>query len=227
MSLICVETSALGESRFWGLVKEMECSRELAIGVLACLWADSQQRKMVQGTKEEIMKLLTGDKEKLFTSLLTNDYLKRIDLHNYEISGNRKRLIETGEIKPADIPAKKITKKKEPGKSVPLWEAYKEEYSKRYHKDPPPAGVTGFSQLCTLIRDYGVEKAIEVIKHYFQMPDSYYLRTFHPIGILIKNRHTIYSSMTTGIHLTKAKVIQIDKSQQFQQTLMDIDSGVI
>lgn len=113
------------------------------------------------------------------------------------------------------------------GKSAPLWQAYKEEYVKKWKDEPPPPDATIYSQLCVLLRNLGEKKAIEVIRYYFKMSDSYYIQNFHPIPLLVKQRHKIYSSMTTGLTHTKASMNRYEKTAQFQETLSLIDEGKI
>ena len=138
-------------------------------------------------------------------------------IQNNSIQDNKKK-----EIKPRSAQA---AAPKSPAKSAPLWAVYKEEFIKKWRKDPPPPDATTYSQLCVLLRNFGEEQSKDVIRHYFKLNDSYYIQNFHPIALLVKQRHKICSSMSTGISMTKATVQRFEKTVQFQESLQAIEKG--
>lgn len=97
MGRVNVETRALAETRFIHLAEDLdEGSRIVAIGLLVLFWHDTQERGLVEGTREEIQKLIpyrdNEMKRTTFEALVRHDYIKQISDDQYEISGNRKQV---------------------------------------------------------------------------------------------------------------------------------------
>lgn len=97
MARVNVETSAIAENRFFEFALDMGFQRHEAIGLLVLVWHDSQERKFIEGTKEEILAFIPlkkDRKEECFNALLQNSYLSPISGDRFEIRGNR-RHVET------------------------------------------------------------------------------------------------------------------------------------
>ncbi len=107
MGRVNVETRALAETRFIHFAEDLnEGGRVGAIGLLVIFWHDTQERGLVEGTREEIEKLIPYRDESLkhstFDLLLRHDYVKRTSSsthrtnieqnEQYVISGNRKQI---------------------------------------------------------------------------------------------------------------------------------------
>lgn len=96
MGRVNVETRALAETRFIHLAEDLDDGGRVgAIGLLVIFWHDTQERGLVEGTREEIQKLIpyrTDEaKRTTFELLVRHDYVKQIG-DRYEISGNRKQV---------------------------------------------------------------------------------------------------------------------------------------
>lgn len=97
MATVYVDTRALAESRLKNLRDDMDWEEGMALGTLVYLWGDSQERKVWSASKAEIFKWLRvkkESKEKLFTALLENEYIKKLDNDKFEIKGNKKHVLK-------------------------------------------------------------------------------------------------------------------------------------
>jgi hypothetical protein len=210
---VCVDNGAVNERRFRNLMSEMGWTREQALGSLCCLWLDTQEVKLVKGPKEEILKFVD---EKFFDALVKTQYISQVDLETFEIRGNVHRI---------KLSQKKS--KKPGGQSVELVAAYEEEYVKQFGTKPPTAAAKERAQLVILVNRFGKELAVEIVHHYFNMGEGYYKANFYPIGLLISQANKIYGHMTTGRSMSRAKVLQMDKSRGIRETLREIEEGAI
>jgi hypothetical protein len=111
--------------------------------------------------------------------------------------------------------------------STPLWEAYCDEFQTRFKKDPPPRNQVINSQLKTLLKRFGKDKGVEIVRHYFKIPKPLYTQKFYDIGMLVLHAHEIYASMTTGIHITNTQAKNMERSATVRSTLSQIDEGKI
>jgi hypothetical protein len=214
MPEVCVDNGAVNERRFRNLMTEMGWTREQTLGSLCCMWLDTQEIKMVRGSREELLKFV---EEKFFNALVSAGYLTMVELDSYEIRGNAKRIRHS----------RKVAKKTPGGLSVELVSVYREEYIKQFGKEPPTAAAKERAQLSTLASRFGKDIASEVVRHYFNMGDLYYKRNFYPIGLLLSQASKIYGHMTTGVEFSRAKILRMEKSRDIKQTLVDIEQGVI
>lgn len=117
--------------------------------------------------------------------------------------------------------------KSEPPESSILWATYQTEYLSRWKKEPPPRNARINSNLKKLVSEFGMESATDMVKHYFKMPDTYYLKNFHPVGLLISQAHQIYSSMTTGRTMSKGMMRSMESANTLQETFAAIDRGEV
>lgn len=123
------------------------------------------------------------------------------------------------------IQLKKEKKNKiEPGASNALWSVYCEEYYSKWKKEPPPRNAMVNGQLAHLKRTMG-DKSESVIRHYFKMKDVFFHKQFHPVGLLIKQAHTICASMDTGRHMTNTEMNNLDKMATTQKLIEKVQNG--
>lgn len=118
-----------------------------------------------------------------------------------------------------------------PGKqeldSSELWIVYQDEYFAKHKAEPPPRNAKVNSQLCVLVKHFGKDRAKDLIRHYFKLPDAYYFKSFHPIGLLVTKAHEIYSSMTTGRFVNNTDLKQMESALNHRTTLEKIRNGEI
>jgi hypothetical protein len=116
---------------------------------------------------------------------------------------------------------------KEPCATTELWDIYNQEFVQYWKKDPPPRNAQVNSLLSRLLSNFGKENAIKVIKHYFKIRDAYYHKSFHPVGLLVKQGHQIFSSMSTGVNITNTQMRQMDQQASAADKIEKIRSGQI
>lgn len=278
MASIDLERSAFSDGRFQSLMMALGLSRAETVGILLCLWIDTQEKEIITAPGETLVRYIGvkfDSREKVFEELVKNDYLVHLPNGQYEVRGNRKRVVEAIQLRekrrqagsmgakatnmkrwkekaqntvskieetPVILTAdrhlsandrqtsanvgKPSAKPPQTAKSTPLWEAYRQEYLERWGHEPKRDAIVN-SQLCAMLRSFNEEESVKIIKHYFLMKDAFYLKNFHPIGAMVKNRHQIYASMTTGKEMTRASVQRYEKGMVLQDTLTAIQNGEI
>lgn len=127
----------------------------------------------------------------------------------------------------ADAPEQLSLGDTPPETASALWDAYCEEFRRLRHTDPPPRNQVINSQLKAIMKRFGKEKSVEIVRHYFKMPKPFYLQKGYDIGILARDAHEIYVSMTTGVHITNTQARQMERSATVRSTLNSIDEGKI
>jgi hypothetical protein len=108
-----------------------------------------------------------------------------------------------------------------------IWEVYAQEFKQRYSQDPPPRNAKINGQLTSLIKQYGLEPTVDLVRYYFEIPNPYYRQKFFPIGLLLLDSHQIFASMTTKICMSRSEVIQLDRQQAVRSQLQRIENGEI
>lgn len=108
-----------------------------------------------------------------------------------------------------------------------LSDVYKTEFLKKWGKEPPPLNARVATMFKKLETEYGFEISQNVIKHYFVMNDSYYIKNFHPVGLLVTQAHQIFSSMTTGRVMTRSSIANIENSSSIREAMKAVDRGEI
>jgi hypothetical protein len=96
MARVNVETRALAESRLVEFMKEMKWRRPQAIGTLVLLWHDSQERLIINATKQQIIRWIDSknskEAEKTFQALLDCEYIEALPEQLFKIKGNNKHV---------------------------------------------------------------------------------------------------------------------------------------
>jgi hypothetical protein len=153
------------------------------------------------------------------------------DTRGYDTRGHDKRVSGTnGDGTQTTFDATEIKtprSKTAPPESTILWAIYQAEYQARWQKEPPPRNARINSNLKKLVSEFGVESSTAMIKHFFKMPDAYYLKNFHPVGLLISQAHQIYASMTTGRTMSKGMMRSMETANTLQETFAAIDRGEV
>lgn len=81
--------------------------------------------------------------------------------------------------------------------STKVWEGFRRGYHWRYGVDPVRDAVTN-SVLCTLVRTFGEEEAVQVAEFYCTLERKVYMENGHPPNLLLRDRHGIRTQMKTG-----------------------------
>lgn len=81
--------------------------------------------------------------------------------------------------------------------------------------------------LKTLTKDLGKDRAMELVKAYLEMRDSWFLTKRHDVPTLMQNLNAISLFAQNGQSITRAEISQIDKNQTMQNTLDAIRRGEV
>lgn len=97
MARVNLETRALAEARFFKLMKLMRWRRRETLGCLCLLWHDSQERLVVEATKEQIVDWVDAknatEGEKILDALIKAEYVDPVgDGSLFRIRGNNKHV---------------------------------------------------------------------------------------------------------------------------------------
>lgn len=79
----------------------------------------------------------------------------------------------------------------------PVWDAYSRAYQARYRTDPVRNAMIN-GQLGNLVKRLGAEDAPLVAAFFVQHNDAFYVRTMHPVGILLKDAEKLRTEWATG-----------------------------
>ncbi len=108
-----------------------------------------------------------------------------------------------------------------------LWEAYSDEFARRWEKEPPPRNAKVNGQLATLVRNFGVEGGVDVVRYFFKVPDHYYIKNYHDLGLLVSQAHRIYASMKTGKTITGKQARDMESAGAFREQINAIERGEV
>lgn len=102
------------------------------------------------------------------------------------------------------------------GKSVvstkETWDAYCEAYSRRY-KTAPVRNASVNGMLAQLVKRLGTEEAPLVAAFYLTHNDQFYVRSLHPVGLMLRDAEKLRTEWKTGRRVTTAAARQIDRKQ--------------
>jgi len=98
------------------------------------------------------------------------------------------------------------------GVTVPTWEAYREAYLARYG-EPPVRNATVSGQLAQFVRRLGAEEAPLVAAFYLTHNDSFYLRTMHAIGPLLRDAEKLRTEWATGRRMLGTTARDVERMQ--------------
>lgn len=99
-----------------------------------------------------------------------------------------------------------------PGKSVPTWEAYRDSYQKRYGT-PPVRNAAINSQLSGLVKRLGEEEAPYVAEFFLTHNDAFYVKSMHPVGLMLRDAEKLRTEWATGSRMTGAVAREVERKQ--------------
>ena len=122
--------------------------------------------------------------------------------------GNNQTIITNHNNKPYILPnashpstsakSKGATKKPNtPAPTTPVWNAYVSAYLSRYGVEPIRAAKVN-SQLSTLIKTVGQDKAIKLASYYLTHNKPIYANNRHSVDLLLKDCAALHTDMMTG-----------------------------
>lgn len=106
-----------------------------------------------------------------------------------------------------------------------IWEAYRDEYEKRYRVEPVRnQKVNG--QISQLAKRLGAE-AVEVVRFYVQHPKTFYVSKLHEFGLCLADAESLRTQWAKGKAITGQDLKKYDAAQSVRSTLDAINRGEI
>lgn len=90
------------------------------------------------------------------------------------------------------------------------WEAYAKAYHKRYGSKPV-RNATINGQLAGFVKRLGKEEGPSVAAFYVTHNDQFYVRSLHPVGLLLRDAEKLRTEWITGLRMTQTKAAQTDR----------------
>lgn len=126
--------------------------------------------------------------------------------------------------------AEKKAKKKSPSavdnKASALVAHYCDEFKFRYKVNPSISRADS-GVLKKLFQDMGLDRAKELIRAYFEMPEPYIIKSKHPIKLLSYKINEVLVFAETGAFISTSQVRSAEKAQASNDLLRQIESGNI
>lgn len=113
---------------------------------------------------------------------------------------------------PPAAPKKRSAKPKEPAPSAATWEAYASAYEVRYG-EPPVRNATVNGQVAQFIGRVGAQEAPSVARFYVNHQRQDYVRSMHPVGLLLRDAEALRTAWATGRQVTNTSAAQADRTQ--------------
>ena len=101
---------------------------------------------------------------------------------------------------------------------------YCDEFKFKYSVNPSISRADA-GTLKKLFQDMGLEKAKDLIRAYFEMPEPYIVKSKHPIKLLSYKINEVLVYAETGKFTTTAQVRSVEKAQKTQSLFEEIAKG--
>jgi hypothetical protein len=109
-----------------------------------------------------------------------------------------------------------------------VWEAYADEYRRRYRCDPV-RDARANTVCANLVRALGASEAPEIARWYVGSNDSWFVRRKHPVGDLMQNAQRFATEWRQGRRGTTTEAMEIDRraeqAEVYQRVIDKIDRG--
>jgi hypothetical protein len=121
-------------------------------------------------------------------------------------------------LNPQKIDLKKIEPKKKeedcahPSGVAVAAQRYAEAYRSKYTTDPV-MNARVYGQLSQLVKRIGAVSAPEVAAFYVRHNDQLYIRSRHPVGLLLRDCEGLHTQWVTGKSVTSSQARKIDETQ--------------
>lgn len=93
-----------------------------------------------------------------------------------------------------------------------VWEAYAGAYEARYG-EPPSRNAMVNGQLAHFVKRIPQGESPEVAAFYVRHNDSFYVRSMHPVGLLLKDAEKLRTEWATGRTMTSQRARQVEQKQ--------------
>ncbi len=102
-------------------------------------------------------------------------------------------------------------------KNSPTWEAYRDAYAKRYG-EPPIRNASVNAKVAQFVNRVGVGDSPGVAEFYLTHNDAFYVKSMHPVGLLLKDAEKLRTEWVTGMRMTGATAREVERMQHNSDT---------
>lgn len=142
----------------------------------------------------------------------------RIDIKRKEKKGHYKEYQAPREIEETAV-IQIDTKTKELNRQI--WEAYRDEYSFRYHVDPVRNASVN-SKISQIAKRLGTE-AVDVVRFFVQHPKAFYVGKLHDIGLCLADAEALRTQWANGKAITNSDIRNYEQNHDRQELLRSIE----
>lgn len=107
-----------------------------------------------------------------------------------------------------------------------VWDAYRQEYQKRYKVEPVRNAKTN-SAVASFVKRIGEEEAAEVVRFFVWHNDAYYLKSTHSIGLALKDAESLRTQWLKGKAITMRDVRDFERQDGYAEQMRKIEAGEI
>lgn len=198
MAAVKVEGDVTGEARFNQLREALGLDRKGTLGLLTGLWQESQGKKFIRGTEEQVVMFIDvpmQDKPRALEALIVSRYVTDHKDGTFEVRGNGARI---------------GPKKKPQPSSSPVWESYARAYFDRYHTQPVRNAPVN-AQLAAVVGRIGAEVAPAVAEFYVQHNEKFYVQRLHPVALMLRDAEALHTQWKTQRSMTAVKARDLER----------------
>lgn len=100
------------------------------------------------------------------------------------------------------------------------WAAYSQAYRLRYGEEPA-RNAKGFGICSQLVDRLGAEEAPEVAAFYVGHNDSFYVRSLHPLSLLLRDAEKLRTEWKVGRQMTQTTARRVEQAQSNADAIRD------
>lgn len=131
---------------------------------------------------------------------------------------NSQTKLFAGAIESDDTTPKEITKPDGPSPTAVTWRAYKAAYEKRWGNAPPwNAKMAG--QFRSFVSRVPREDAPSVAQFYLTHNDRYYVKSMHPVGLLLRDAEKLYTEWKTNRKVTDNEARSAESGDHYREQM--------
>lgn len=204
----------------------LQCDRQSGSGVSL----SERQLRSVIGPGELMSTSLNRLQElQLLTYVMHGDAYKENRSKEKEVKEEKR--IPVGSDGPPPAPIELVPD--EPPKPKPnteanrkVWDAYRQEYQKRYKVEPVRNAKTN-SAVASFVKRIGEQEAAEVVRFFVWHNDAYYLKSTHSIGLALKDAESLRTQWLKGRAITMLDVRNFERQDGYAEQMRKIEAGEI
>jgi hypothetical protein len=126
------------------------------------------------------------------------------------------RIIPAGAAPPAVV-TEKVS-------SIPTWESYRHAYDQRYGT-PPIRNASVNAKLSQFVKRVGEEEAPLVAEFYLTHNDAFYVKSMHPVGLLLRDAEKIRTEWATGRRMTSGEAKSAESGDFYREQMRRMAGG--